>query len=75
MASKRPEEKKYFWKIEYLNANELIWDFWGHIVLKQPLNHKFEIGYMQAKSAKPHKNQHVDFISSPSFFILTNSET
>ena len=35
---KRPEEKKR----GYLNGNELIWDFWSHIGLKQPRNHSLE---------------------------------
>ena len=71
MASKRPEEKKILLKYE----NELLWDFWGHIGLKQPRNHKFEIGYAQAESAKPHLNQYVNFISSRSFFTYANSES
>ena len=62
-------------EIWYLNENELIWDFWGHIGLKQPRNHKFEIGYAQAKSAKLQLNQYADFICSHSFFTCTNSES
>ena len=62
-------------EIWYLNENELISDFWGHIVLKQPRNHKFEIGYAQAKSAKLQLNQYADFFSSRSFVTCTNSKS
>ena len=62
-------------EIWYLNENEIIWDFWGHVGLKQPRNHKFEIGYAQVKLVKPHLNQCVDFINSHSFVICTNSES
>ena len=62
-------------EIWYLNENEVIWDILGHIGPKQPRNYKFEIGYAQAKSAKPHWKQYVDFINSCSFFTCTNSES
>ena len=53
-------------EIWYLNNNEAY-----EAILEQPQNHKFEIGYAQAKSAKPHLNQYVDFISSRTFLTCT----
>ena len=59
-------------EIWYLSENELIWDFWGHIGLKQPRNHKFKFGWARAKSTRPHINQPVDFFRNHSFKKRTN---
>ena len=62
-------------EIWYLNENELIWDIWGLIGLKQPQNNKSEIGWAQAFSAKPILNQYIDFISSRRGFNCSYNES
>ena len=59
----------------YLSENELIWEIWGHIDLKQPRNLKLDIKSAKPNSPKSCENPFVDFISSQSFLTFTNSES
>ena len=70
-----PIFKKKILQYTYLNENELMIYFWGHIGLKQPRNNKFKIDWAQAFSTYPHLKQPVHFISNRSFKMHTNSES
>ena len=61
--------------IWYLYANELFWDFRGHIDLKQPRNYKFRLGWAQAKSTQSHLGRSIDFCGSRNFLTQTYSES
>ena len=58
--------------IWYFNENEVIWNYGGHIGLKQPRNYKFNFGWAWAKSTLPHLNKSVDFTSNRSIKKHTN---
>ena len=59
----------------YLNENELIWEIWGHIDLKQPQNLKIDFKSAQVKSAASCLKTSVNFISGLSFWNRTYYES
>ena len=62
-------------EIWYLSENELIWDFWGHIGLKRPRNHKIKLGWARAKSAQSHLDRSIGFCDGWNFLTQTYSES
>ena len=61
--------------IWYLYANELFWDFRGHIDHKQPRNYKLKSAWAWAISTEFHLNKRVDFIRGSTFWTRTYSES
>ena len=61
--------------IWYLNENELIRVFRGHVGHKQPRNYKFKYGWAWAKPTLFHLNTSVDFFSCLISWSCTYSES
>ena len=62
-------------EMQYLNENNLISDFWGHIGLKQPQNWKLYFKSAQAFSAQSRLNRYIAFCGGLIYKIWTYSES
>ena len=61
--------------IWYLHDNEQLWNFRGHIDLKQSRNYKLKSVWARAISTESHLNRLVDFIRGPTFLTCTYSKS